>query len=160
MMRGWRDQLHSRRGIAKFGNNFIDFMSRQLTAFAWLGTLGHFNLQLLSIHQVMRGHSKTTRCHLLNIRIFGIAVRQRCKSFRILTTFPGIAFSAYAIHGNGQCLMRFFTDCPKRHGTGGKPLYNFAGGLHVFKRDRFGRPVKLKQSAKIRAPLILFIHQV
>ena len=159
MVRRGRNQLNSRGGISKFGNKFIHLVPRQLPPFAGLGPLGHFDLQFLGIHQIMRRHPKAAGRHLLDIRIFGIPVRQRLKSFWVLATLSGIAFGTYAIHRDGQGLMRFFTDCPKRHGTRRKSFHNFASGFHFFKRDRVGRPFKLKQPAKRRASLVLFIHQ-
>ena len=68
VMRRRRDQTHARHRETQLGNVFTHLISWQLTAFAGLGTLRHFNLNLIGAHQVLGSHTETPRRDLFNAR--------------------------------------------------------------------------------------------
>ena len=47
VVRWRRDQTHARHAVAQFADVLRDLATRQLTAFTRLGTLGHFDLNLI-----------------------------------------------------------------------------------------------------------------
>ena len=74
VVRRRRNQTYARRRVPHFGDPGIDLAAGQLAPFAWLGALGHLDLQLPRLRQVVAGHAKATRGHLLNGAVARIAV--------------------------------------------------------------------------------------
>src|SRR2546427_1759733 len=98
MMRRWGDQSNPGGGMTHSSNDFVHLVSRQLSAFSRLGSLGHFYLQVIGIHQVLRGHAKTRRGNLLNRATAPIAVGIAFEAFRIFAALPRVAFRTNAVH--------------------------------------------------------------
>src|SRR5437899_322374 len=53
--------------------------------------------------------------------------------------------------------MGFFADCPKGHGSGGKPLDDLRRGLDLVQGNRLGQRNQLEEPADVGAPLALII---
>ena len=54
----------------------------------------------------------------------------------VLAALAGIGFSADAVHGDRQRLVRFLADRAEGHRAGGKALHDFRGGLDFLERHR------------------------
>ena len=61
-----RNQAYARSRMSHSTNPIVHFVSGKLTAFSWLGSLGHFDLELVGICQVVGSYAKTTRGYLLD----------------------------------------------------------------------------------------------
>ena len=58
-MVGWgRDQSHARSGVAHASDPVVYLVARQLSALAGLGSLGHLDLQLAGVGQVVAGDTE------------------------------------------------------------------------------------------------------
>ena len=62
----WGNQTHTWHAVAQLASVLADLTTRQLTAFAWLGTLRHLDLDLVRTVQVFRSHTKSTGGDLLD----------------------------------------------------------------------------------------------
>ena len=70
------DQAHAGRGVADLGDPGPDLVAGKLAALAGLGPLGHLDLQLVGIDQVLAGHAEPARGHLLDRAALAVAVGQ------------------------------------------------------------------------------------
>ena len=61
VVRRRRDEAHARRGVAHLGDPRVDFGAGQLAALAGLGALGHLDLQLARVDQVVAGDAEPRR---------------------------------------------------------------------------------------------------
>ena len=66
-MRRRGDQRNARDGIACLGDNLINLEPRQLAALTGLSSLGYLDLNLLSVHQILGGHAKTSAGNLFGL---------------------------------------------------------------------------------------------
>ena len=66
MVRRRRDQADAGDGVADAGDDVIHFVAGKLAAFAGLGALRHFDLQLVGIDQVVGGDAEAAGGHLLD----------------------------------------------------------------------------------------------
>src|SRR5205823_7087284 len=57
MMRRRGDQTDARRAVADLADVFVHLVPRELPAFAGLGALGHLDLQLVAVHEILRRHA-------------------------------------------------------------------------------------------------------
>ena len=134
-------------------------MAGQLSAFAGLRALRHFNLQLSRIHEIVGGDTEPGRRHLLDIGIFRVAVRQRHKPLRVFAAFARIALRADAVHRDRQRFVCFLADRAERHGARRKAFDDLLGGLHFLDRNRRLGELKFQQPAKIGAPSAFVIDE-
>ena len=133
-------------------------MTGQLTALTRLGTLGHLDLQLIGIGQVMAGHTKATGGHLLDTREHGVAIFQRLEADRVFTTLTTVALAAQAVHGHGQGGVRFPGNRTKGHGAGGKALENRRCRLYLVQRNRLTVGLEVQQTAQGKGCPGLIVH--
>src|SRR3989338_8857097 len=134
-------------------------MAWELPAFAWLGTLGHLDLQFIGVDQIFASYAKSTGSYLFDGASFGISVRQKNIAFWVFSAFARIAFAANAVHGNRQAFMGFFTDRPVRHGAGLESPHDFFYRLHFLNRDRFFSQFEFQKTSKGRQIFGLLIDQ-
>ena len=73
--------------MAHTSNPIVHLVSGQVTAFARLGSLGHLDLQLDGVGQVVRCHAKTSGSNLLDGAAFAVAVGLWGIADGVLTTF-------------------------------------------------------------------------
>ena len=66
VVRRRRDQADARRGVPGPGDPRVDLVARQLAALAGLGALGHLDLQVVGVDQVLAGHAEPAGGHLLD----------------------------------------------------------------------------------------------
>ncbi len=119
-----------------------------MPALAGFGPLCHFDLQLLGLAEVQTRDAETPRCHLLDGAAQVVAVGQRFVAAFVFSALAGVAFSAQAVHGNGQCGVRFPGNGPKRHGACGKAAIDVFSRFHFFYRYRRALGVELEQAAE------------
>ena len=188
MVRRWRDEAHTGHAVAQFTDVLGDFAPRQLTAFARLGALGHFDLNLVGTVQVLGGHTKTPGCDLLDARTKRIPVEKRHVHFDLLIsdhTFEGlalfdrdafellaiacgiltalarVAFAANSVHGHGQGGMGFGGDGTQRHGARGKAFDDFTCTLDTLQGNGLGRvDLELKQTSECHVATALVVDQL
>ena len=60
------DQAHARRGVPGLGDPRVHLAAGQLAALAGLGALGHLDLQVVGVGEVLRRHAEAARRHLLD----------------------------------------------------------------------------------------------
>src|SRR5579862_9912101 len=77
----------------------LSTLSRQLAAFAGLRSLRDLDLHHVGVDEVFGGDAEAARCHLLDRRTHGIAVRQRLEAVGLFAAFAGIRFAADPVHG-------------------------------------------------------------
>ena len=136
----------------------IDLRSRQLAAFSRLGTLCHFNLKLLGVHQIEARYSETTGCHLFDGTVQGIAVWKNFISGRIFSSLTCIAFPSQTVHGDCQCFMGLLADGTIGHSTGLETPYNRFYRLNFFQRNNLLREFEAEQPTQSTHLFALVIH--
>ncbi len=122
VMRRRRDQADARRAVADAGDLLVDLVAGQLAAFARLGPLRHFDLQLSGADQVFAGHAEAAAGDLLDGAGAVVAVGIGQEADRVFAPFARVASPADAVHGDGQRLVRFARDRAVGHGAGGEAL--------------------------------------
>src|SRR6478672_7957983 len=106
------------------GNPRINLVSGQLSTFTRLSTLGDFDLQLLSIDQVITRHAETSRSNLFDRAVARISVGIANVTRRVFPSLTSVALRADSIHRDRQGFMSFATDGTVRHRACFKPLSN------------------------------------
>ena len=74
VVRRRRDQADAGRRVPHLGDPRIDLVAGQLAALAGLGPLGHLDLQLLGVDQVLAGDAEAAGGHLLDGAVARVAV--------------------------------------------------------------------------------------
>ena len=78
------DQRHAGRGMAGLGDPRIHLVRRKLAALTGFGTLGHLDLNVGGIDQMVAGDAEPARRHLLD----GAAPLRIVEAVGILTALP------------------------------------------------------------------------
>ena len=159
MVRRGRDEADAGDGVADPGDDVIHLVAGQLTAFAGLGALRHFDLQFVGVHEVMRGDAEASGGHLLDGGAAGVTVGVGDEAGFVLTAFARVAAATDAVHGDGESFVRFLGDGAEGHGAGGETLHDFGGGLHIFERDGVAL-FELEEASQGAQSAVLFIHRV
>ena len=170
------DQAHARHRVAQEADVVGYLAAGQLAALAGLGTLGHLDLDLVRAGQVLGGHAKAARGHLLDLGAQAVAflhfvvgldhtlahhVRHLgaggdldalelvAVAGRVFTALARVALAADAVHGQGQRGVRLGGDRAQRHRPGGESLDDLGCGLHFVQRNGFRRiHLELEQAAQ------------
>ena len=108
-----------------------------MAALAGLGSLGHFDLNLIGAAQVGAGHAEAARGHL-----FDAAVGVRPETVGRLAAFTGIGLCSDGIHGPGQGLMGLSGKRAEAHGPGLEMADDAVDRFYLVQRDR--RPCRNK----------------
>ena len=91
VVRRRRDEAHARASSgAMRAMRLVDLVAGQLAALAGLGALGHLDLQLVGVDEVVGGHAEAARGHLLDGRAHAVAVGQRLVARRVLAALAGV----------------------------------------------------------------------
>lgn len=147
MVRRRRNEADVRHGMAKPGDVRIHLVRRELPPFPGLGPLGHLNLELGSVAQIINSHAKTPARHLLDGAVANFAPGVGFIAGFIFPPFPGIAFGSYFVHRNGDGFMGFRTEGTQRHGPGNETAQDGIHAFHFFQGDSVRRS-KFKQAAQ------------
>ena len=158
-MRWWRDEADTGRGEAGLSDPRIDFGAGKLAAFAGLGALGHLDLEFAGVDEVLTRHAEAAGGDLLDGGVEGIAIGLRLITGRIFAAFAGVAFTADAIHRDGERLVRLLADGAVGHRTGLEPFHDTLGWLHLIDRDRTAG-LELQQTAQRAEVLRLVIDEL
>mmetsp|Transcript_6293 Transcript_6293/g.28422 ORF Transcript_6293/g.28422 Transcript_6293/m.28422 type:complete len:204 (+) Transcript_6293:4274-4885(+) len=139
------DEGHASLGTAKGRDVGRNLLAGELTALAGLGALGHLNLNLVRVAQVVRGDSETARRDLLNRRSLRVvaAVRLGDQALDVLASFAGVGLAADAVHRARQGAVRLEGDGAVGHSPGTETLDDVTRGFHRFDVDGF--PVALER---------------
>ena len=77
VVRRRRDEPDAGGRVADSGDDLVDLVAGELTAFARFRALGHLDLQLVGVDQVLVGDAEPSGGHLLDGAATQIAVRDR-----------------------------------------------------------------------------------
>ena len=89
-----------------FADVLVDLVAGQLAALAGLRALGHLDLQLVGVDEVVRGHAEAARGHLLDRRAARVAVRVGREAARVLPALARVRLAAEAVHRDRERLVR------------------------------------------------------
>ena len=108
----WADQADSRGGVSGLRHPGVHLVPRELAALAGLGALGHLDLQVVRVDQVLARHAEPTRRDLLDRGTAEIAVRIRDEPFGVLPSLAGVRLGAQPVHRDRQGLVRLRSSSP------------------------------------------------
>ena len=134
-MRWRRNQCHTRCGMSGLCNPRINFLCRQVSAFAWLCTLCHLNLNFLCGGQVFRSDTEPSRGNLLDGRTFINGTTRSDDSFQIFAAFTAVGLAADAVHCHCHAFVCFLRNRTIGHCTRLEPPHNAFDALDFFQRN-------------------------
>ena len=105
-----RDQFNPRCGLTHPSNIFINLMAGQLSTLAGLGTLGHLNLEVGSIDQIVGSYTEPTGGDLFNGAAARITVLVQPVTPVVFSTLTGVAARRHSVHGDGHHFVGFSAD--------------------------------------------------
>ncbi len=117
----WRDQTDTGSSMPHTSYLPDHLIARKLPPFARLRALGHLDLQLFGIHQVLTRHPETGRGHLLYRAASPVAVSVAREARRVLAPLTGVTTPTYAVHGDGEVLVCLLGYGSEGHSSGHKP---------------------------------------
>ena len=118
MVRWRRDEPDTGGRVPGLRDPRVDLVARQLPALARLRTLGHLDLDVVGIDEVLARHPEASGRNLLDGRALRITVRHRDEALGILATLPRVRLRSEPVHRDRQRLVRFRGDRPIGHRTG------------------------------------------
>lgn len=118
VVRRRRDQAHAGRRVTRLGDPRVDLVAGQLAALAGLGALGHLDLDVVGVDEVLARHTEAAGGDLLDRG----APRGVVQTVRVLAALTGVGLAAQLVHGDGEGLVRLAGDRAVRHGAGREPL--------------------------------------
>ncbi len=181
VVRRRRNQADAGHRVTQLADVFGHFGTGQLAAFAGLGALRHLDLDLVGTGEVLRRNTETAGRNLLDARtqrvarlhgvvcfdaVFAdnvgqlLAAVQYFETVRIFAALAGVGLATDAVHGNGQCGMRFGRDRSQRHGAGGETFDDFLCRLDFGQRDWRSCRLDLKQAAQRHLALRLVVDEL
>ena len=140
VVRRRRDEAHAGRRVAHRADVLVDLVAGQLAALAGLGALGHLDLQLVGVDEVVRGDAEAARGDLLDRRAAQVAVGVGLEAPRVLPALAGVRAAAEAVHRDRERLVRLRRDRAERHRAGGEALDDLRRRLDLLERDRLAGP--------------------
>ena len=132
VVRRGRDEADAGGGVPGPGDPRVDLVAGQLAALAGLGALGHLDLEVVGVGQVVGGDAEAAGGDLLD-RGAALGVVQ---PFRVLAALAGVGLGADAVHRDGEGLVGLVRDRAVGHGAGGEALDDLADRLDLVDRDR------------------------
>ncbi len=159
MVRRGRDEAHSGCRVAHLRDPRVDLTAGKLAAFAGLGALGHLDLQLACVDEVVARHPEAGRGHLLDRAVLRVAVGLEEVTGRVLAAFAGVALAADPVHGHGQRLVRLLADRAVRHCSGLEAAHDGLDRLDLFEGHGGPKRLQLHEPAQGRAPLLLVVDE-
>ena len=112
------DQAHPRGGVAGAGDPRVDLGTGELATLARLRPLGHLDLQLAGVDQVLARHPEAAAGDLLDRAVPRVAVRERRVAGRILAPLAGVGLAAQPVHRDRERLVGLRGDGAVAHGAG------------------------------------------
>ena len=112
VVRRRRDQADTGRGMTGLGDPGVHLVARQLATLAGLCALGHLDLQVVAVDEVLARHAEAAGRHLLDGRTAEVAVGVGLEPVGVLATFAGVGLPSHAVHGDGESFVGFCRDRP------------------------------------------------
>ena len=131
----------------------------QLTALAGLGALGHLDLQIVGVDEVLARHAEPARGDLLHGAAPPVAVGIPRVPLGVLAPFAGVRLPAQAVHGDGQRLVRFLADRPVGHRAGREAPHDRLDRFDLGQRDRRRVRPEIEQAAQRAQPPALIVDE-
>src|SRR6266704_7165817 len=97
------------------GDPRIHLRTGELSAFAGLGALGHLDLDLFGVHEVLARDAEAPGRDLLDGASAPVAIRIAAIPTRVFAAFTGVRLRAQAIHRDRERGVRFLADRAVRH---------------------------------------------
>ena len=163
MMRRRRDQTDTGSRMPNLGDDGVNLVARQLSAFTRFRALCHFDLDHIGIDQIFGCHAKSAGRDLLDRRTHGIAVFHRHESVGFFTTFAGVRLPANSVHRNSEIGMGLAADRPEGHRTGGKSFDDIDSRFDLVQRHGraagFCRRLQTEQTTQRHQLFALFVYR-
>ena len=134
VVRRRRNQPHPRRRQPHACDVAVDLVPGQLAALAGLRALGHLDLELVGVRQVVDRDAEAAGGDLFDRRAARIAVGVGREAHGVLAALAGVRAAADAVHRDRERLVRLTRDRPERHRPGHEPLHDLARGLDLVER--------------------------
>ncbi len=129
---GGEIEAHAGRRVPGLGHPGVDLVTGQLAALARLRALGHLDLDVVGVREVLRGHAEPSGRDLLD----GAAPLRVVQPVGVLAALAGVGLAAEAVHRDREGLVRLLADRPVGHRAGGEPLHDLGDRLDLVDRDR------------------------
>src|SRR5256712_13308632 len=154
-----RDELDARGREAHLGDPGIDLGPGKLAALARLRALGHLDLEIRRVDEILARHAEASGGDLLDGAPARVPVGVGCVARRVLTALAGVRSPTDAVHGDGQGLVRLLADRSVGHRAGGEALQDRLDRLDLLERERRrGRP-ELDETTQRREPRALVVAE-
>src|SRR5438477_5739980 len=98
MMRRRRDQPDARCGVADLADVLVHLVARQLAALAGLGALGHLDLELRRVDEILGSDAESGAGNLFDRAAAPVAARVGLEPLGVFASFTGVALAADAVH--------------------------------------------------------------
>ena len=161
VMRRRGDEPHARGGVAHSGDLLTDLVAGKLAPLAGLGALGHLDLDVVGIDQVLGGDAEAPGGHLLDRRALGVrgAIGLGLKALWLLAALAGVGLAAQAVHGHRQGGMGLLGDGAEGHGAGGEALHDLLRRLDLVQGHRLVVQGQLEQTTEGQQALVLVVDR-
>ncbi len=160
VVRRRRDQADARCRVPHLGHPRVHLVARKLPTLTGFRTLGHLDLDVGAVGQVVAGHAEPARRHLLDRAAPPVTVLVTVEPADRFAALARIRPAAKAVHRDRQRLVRLGGDRAVAHRAGGEPLDDLAGRLDLVQRHRRAHAVaELQQAAQRGHPLALVVDQ-
>ena len=137
VVRRRRDQADARRGVPDLGHPRVHLVTRKLAALTGFGALGHLDLDVGAVGQVVAGDTESGRRDLLDGAAPPVAVGVAVEPVDGFAALAGVGPAAKAVHGDRERLVRLGGNGAVAHRSGRESLDDLAGRLYLVKRNRF-----------------------
>ncbi len=139
------DQPDTRRGVPGLGDPRVHLVAGELAALAGLGALGHLDLQVVGVGEVLRRDAEAARRHLLD----GRAAARVVQAVGVLAALAGVRLGAEAVHRDGQRLVGLGRDRAVAHRPGREAPDDRGHRLDLVDRHRLAlAELELEQAAQ------------
>src|SRR5690606_37577762 len=159
VVRRRRDQADTRGRVPGGADRLVDLVAGKLAAFAGLRALGHLDLDVVGVDQVLCRDAEAPRGDLLDRRAHRVAVGERLEALRVFAAFAGVRLAADAVHRQRQRRVRLPRDRAVAHRPGGEALDDFRGRLDLFERYGLVGLLELHQAADRQQPFRLLVDR-
>src|SRR5690606_19995181 len=117
-----RDECDTGNRMTQPRDERRDLVAGQLAALTGLCALGHLDLDLLRVGQVLGGDAEATGRHLLDCGVGVVDIFTDRETRGILAAFTGVGLSADAVHRDRENLVYFRRKRAHRHAGGRETL--------------------------------------
>ncbi len=135
VVRRWRDQRDARRRMPGLGDPRVHLVRRKLAALTGFRPLGHLDLDVGRVDQVVAGDTEPPGRDLLD----GAAAFRVVETVDVLAALARVRATADLVHRHRDGLVGLGRDRAVAHGTGVEALQDLLDRFHLLERDRFAR---------------------